>query len=84
MGVYLTKQLATIATLMDKSMRAVLALYDGILHHEGGGHREPRKALWFDITHGFACRAPFTKLVELYGDIYPYLTVLITATLAWA
>ena len=40
--------------------------------------------LLFDVAHGLARRVPLTKLVELDGDIRPYLATLMVAALAWA
>ena len=70
--------------LVDKSRPAVAALFYTIPHDEGGRWRGPGKTLLFDVAHGLARRVPLTKLVELDGDIYPYLTALMLATLAWA
>ena len=42
------------------------------------------KTLLFDIARGLAQRVLLTKLVELDGDICPYLTFLMVATLAQA
>ena len=69
--------------LVDKSMPTVLALFDTIPYGEGGRQRGPGKTLLFDIAHGLAQRVPLTKLVKLDGDICPYLTALMVATLAW-
>ena len=41
------------------------------------------KTLLFDVTCGLAQRVPLTKLVELDGDIHPYLATLMVATLVW-
>ena len=38
--------------------------------------------LLFDVTHGLAHRVPLTKLVELDGDVHPYLATLMVAALA--
>ena len=38
----------------------------------------------FDVTSGLAHRVPLIKLVELDGDVHPYLTTLMVAALAWA
>ena len=38
-GDYLSKQLVTVVVLVDKSMPTVTALYDTILHGEGGRWR---------------------------------------------
>ena len=38
--------------------------------------------LLFDVAHGLARRVPLTKLVELDGDVRPYLAALMVAALA--
>ena len=40
--------------------------------------------LLFDVARELAHRVPLTKLVELDGDVRPYLTALMVATLAQA
>ena len=40
--------------------------------------------LLFDVTRGLARRIPLTKLVELDGDVRPYLATLMVAALAQA
>ena len=67
--------------LVDKSMPTVLALFDAIPHGEGGRQSGPGKTLLFDITHGIAQRVPLTNLVELDGDICPYLTIMMVAAI---
>ena len=84
MGNYLAKWLATIAMLVDKSMPIAAALFDAILRGEGGKRRGLGKTLLFNVAHGLARRVPLTKLVELDGDVCPYLAALMVATLAWA
>ena len=42
-----------------------------------------REDLLFGVAGGLACRVPLSKLVELDGCIYLYLTVLMVSTLAW-
>ena len=69
---------------MDKSTPAAAALFDAIPRGKGGKWRGPSRTLLFDVTRGLARRVPLTKLVELDGDIRPYLAALIVATLAWA
>ena len=76
--------MATAAVLVDKTMPTVAALFDIILHGEGGRQREPGKTLLFDITHRLAWRVPLTKLDNLDGDIHLYLATLMVATLAGA
>ena len=39
--------------------------------------------LLFDVTRGLARQVPLTKLVEMDGDIHPYLAALMVAALAW-
>ena len=82
MGNYLAEWLATIAALVDKSTPIAAALFDAIPRGEGGKQRGPSRALLFDVTCGLAHQVPLTKLVELDGDIRPYLTTLMVATLA--
>ena len=40
--------------------------------------------LLFNVARRLAHRVPLTKLVELDGDVCPYLVTLMVATLAWA
>ena len=82
-GDYLVERLASMATLVDKSMSAVAAHFDTIPRGKRGRQREPGKTLLFDIAHGLAHRVPLTKLVELDGDICQYLATLIVAALSW-
>ena len=84
MGYYLAKWLATIAALVDKSTPIVETLFDAIPRGEGEKWRGPSRALLFDIACGLAHRVLSTKLVELDGDVCPYLTVLMVATLVQA
>ena len=83
-GDYFAKWLATVATLVHKSTPAVVALYDAIPHSERDRQRGPGKTHLFDVTHRLAYRVLLTKLVELDGDICPYLTALMVATLMQA
>ena len=69
--------------LVDKSTPVVAAIFDAIPQGEGGRWRGPGKTLLFDVACGLAQSVPLTKLVELDGDVHPYLAVLIVATLAW-
>ena len=68
--------------LVDKSTPTVAALFDAIPRGEGGKQRGPSRMLLFDIARGLACRIPLTKLVELDGDVRPYLAALMVAALA--
>ena len=69
---------------MDKSTPTAAALFDAIPRGEGGKWRGPSRTLLFDVARGLAHRVPLTKLVELDGDVHPYLAALMVATLAWA
>ena len=40
--------------------------------------------LLFDVARGLVRCVPLTKLVELDGDVRPYLATLMVATLVWA
>ena len=71
------------AVLVDKSTPTVAALSNATPCGERGKWRGSGRTLLFDIACGLARRVPLTKLVELYGDIRPYLHALIVATLAW-
>ena len=82
MGNYLAKWLATIAALVDKSTLIVVALFDAIPRGKRGRRRGLGKTLFFNVTRRLACRVPLTKLVELDGNVCPYLATLIVATLA--
>ena len=69
---------------MDKSTPAAAALFDAIPRGEGGKRRGPSRPLLFDVARGLARRVPLTKLVELDGDVRPYLAALMVAALARA
>ena len=80
-GDYLAKRLAAIAMLVDKSMPAVAALFYTILHGKGGRWRGSGKTLLFDVASRLAQRLLQNKLIELDGDVYPYLASLIMSAL---
>ena len=84
MGDYLAKWLATIAALVDKSTPIAATLFNAIPRGEQGKQRGWSRTLLFDVARGLARRVPLTKLVELDGDIRPYLATLMVATLVWA
>ena len=65
-------------------MPIAAALFDAIPRGEGGKQRGPSRTLLFNVTRGLAHRVPLTKLVELDGDVHPYLAALMVAALAWA
>ena len=70
--------------LVDKSTPAAAHLFNAIQRGEGGRRRGLGKTLLFNVAHGLARRVPMTKLVGLDGDIRPYLTALMVATLVRA
>ena len=65
-------------------MPIAAALFDAIPRGKGGKWRGPSRTLLFDIARGLARRVPLTKLVELDGDVQPYLAALMVATLVRA
>ena len=65
-------------------MPAAAALFDAIPRGKGGKQRGPSRMLLFDLARGLARRVPLTKLVELDGNVCPYLATLMVATLAQA
>ena len=68
--------------LVDKSTPVVATLFNTIPKGRGK-QRGPSRTLVFDVARGLARRVPLTKLVELDGDVYPYLAALMVAALAW-
>ena len=80
----MAKWLANIAMLVDKSTPVVAAQFDAIPQGEGGRRRGLGKTLLLYVAHGLAQRVPLTKLVELDGDICPYLGTLMVVTLVRA
>ena len=47
----------------------------------GGKKKGPARNMLFDVARGLARRVPLTKLVELDGDIRPYLASLMVSAL---
>ena len=82
-GDYLAKWLATMAMLVEKSTPAVVALFYAIPLGKEGRRRELGKTLLFSIACELAGRVLLTKLVQLDGNVWPYLSALMVATLAW-
>ena len=60
------------------------ALFDAIPRGKGGKWRGPSRTLLFDVACGLARHIPLTKLVELDGNVHPYLAALMVATLVRA
>ena len=65
-------------------MPVAAALFDAIPRGEGGQQRGPSRTFLFDVARGLARRVPLTKLVELDGNVHPYLTALMVAALVRA
>ena len=80
----MAEQLDTIAMLVDKSTPVVAALFDFIARGKARRQRGPGRTLLFDVACGLARRVLLTKLVELDGDVHPYLAALMVAALAQA
>ena len=80
---YLAKCLATVTLLVDPSAPSVNNVFtpDMIPRGESGRRRGPSRTLLFDVTRGLARRVPLTKLVELDGNVRPYLAALMVAAL---
>ena len=68
---------------MDKSTPIAAALFDTIPRGKVGKRRGPSRTLLFDFARWLAHRILLTKLVELDGDVRPYLAALMVAALAW-
>ena len=49
---------------------------------ESGGCGSSRTLL-FNVARGLACKVPLNKLVELDGNLRPYLAALMVAMLVW-
>ena len=80
---YLAKCLAALTSLVDPSAPFVNNAFtpDVIPQGESGHRRGPSRTLLFDVARGLACQVPLTKLVELDGDMRPYLAMLMVAAL---
>ena len=83
---YLAQCLAALTSLVDPSTPSVNNTFtpDVIPRGESGRRRGPSRTLLFNIARGLACRVPLTKLVELDGDMRPYLAALMVAALVRA
>ena len=80
---YLAKRLAALTSLVDPTAPSVNNAFtlDVIPRGESGCRRGPSRTLLFDVARGLVCQVPLTKLVELDGDVRPYLAALMVATL---
>ena len=80
---YLAERLATLTSLVDPSAPSMNNAFtpDVIPRGESGHRHRPLRTLLFNIARGLAHQVPLTKLVELDGDVQPYLAALMVATL---
>ena len=83
---YLAERLAALTSLVDPSAPSVNNAFtpDVIPRGESGHRRGPSRTLLFDVARGLMHRVPLTKLVELDGDVRPYLAALMVAVLVRA
>ena len=83
---YLAERLAALTLLVDPSAPSVNNAFtpDVIPRGESGCRRGPSRTLLFDVARGLARRVPLTKLVELDGNVRPYLAALMVAALVRA
>ena len=83
---YLAECLATLTSLVDPSAPSVNNAFtpDVTPRGESGRKRGPSRTLLFNVARGLARQVPLTKLVELDGDVRPYLAMLMVAVLMQA
>ena len=83
---YLAERLAALTLLVDPSAPSVNNAFtpDVIPQGESRRRRGPSCTLLFDVARGLARRVPLTKLVELDGNVRPYLAALMVAALVRA
>ena len=83
---YLAEHLAALTSLVDPSAPSINSAFtrDVLPRGESGRRRGPARTLLFDVARGLARRVPLTKLVELDGDVRPYLAALMVAALTKA
>ena len=74
---FLAERLATLQALVDPSTPTVNAAKVT----PTGARRAPARLMLNDIARGLARRVPLTKLVQLDGDVRPYLASLMIAAL---
>ena len=83
---YLAERLAALTSLVDPSAPSVNnAFMPGMIPRGESGHRRsPSCTLLFNVSRGLAHWVPFTRLVELDGNVRPYLAALMVAALVRA
>ena len=80
---YLAERLANLTSLVDPSAPSMNNAFtlDVIPRGESGHRHDPSCTLLFNVTRGLVHRVPLTKLMELDGDVRPYLAMLMVAAL---
>ena len=78
---YLAERLAALTLLVDPSAPSVNNAFmpDVIPRAESGRRRGSLHTLLFNVASGLVHRVPLTKLVELDGNVQPYLAALMVA-----
>lgn len=74
---YMAERLATLQVLVDDSTPEINAAQ----LFPSGAKKAPARMMLNDIARGLARRVPLTKLVQLDGDVRPYLASLMIAAL---
>ena len=74
---FLAERLASLIALVDPSAPTVNFLQPV----PRGSARAPARTLLHDVAKGLARRVPLTKLIELDGDVRPYLAALMVAAM---
>ena len=80
---YLAKHLAALTLLVNPSAPSVNNAFtpDVIPRGESGCKQGPLRTLLLNVARGLAHQVPLTKLVELDGNVRPYLAALMVAVL---
>ena len=74
---FFAKRLASLVALVDPSAPTINFLQPV----PRGSARAPARTLLHDVAKGLARRVPLTKLIELDGDVRPYLAALMVAAM---
>jgi hypothetical protein len=77
---FLTKQLATVSSLIDSPVPSD-NLLELVPRGDGGRCQGHAKSMLIDVARGLARRVPLTKIAALESDIRPYLAALMVAAL---
>ena len=76
----MAERINTLIRLADPSAPTI-NFADALPRGEGGRRRGPVRTLLHDVARGLARRVPLTKLVQLDGDVRPYLAALMVSAL---